>query len=646
MDLLYTIGADASNFNQNVKGLAATAQTASNQVSQSLAQASQATDKLGGSAISASMKFQQMRSGISALRDGTLAFAVGGQRADMMLMAMGHHINSLVNETGSLGGAMKALGQSAFGVGGAILAITVAYEIYQHTTKKAKEETVDFVKTLDSVRQAQLKGQQDGQSEITRLQILYKATQDHTLSLIDRNKAYDELEKKYPKWFTNSDREKTLLGDNAALYKQLAEAILSAANAKAYENQIGLNSNRAFENDQKITSELKEQAKQRKIISKEKREQELSTSGREGTGGGQSMAEAHAVDAIAESMKKVKDLQKDSEKLNEQNIELSKKAAQFEKAAGYKTGPEESGKGSKTKEALDGLAKLQKELKDAETALSNSILAGKTTAEDATSPLVRRVNAATEAIRKFNAEMEQVKEGIGAHNFTLQDSVNKVKPSTQGDTFGNGAADLVSMNAQIAAFRKLADLKISSRALTKEYNKELKEEAAAGKEIVRVFGQGLMGAFESALSGTSSFISAMGQFLTQLIEKLIAAAAAAAILAALLSVTGFASLGNFSSIFGALSGLGNLGKVASSGGTSTGPGISSFATGGIFTQAHAGIFGEAGPEAIVTPQHLQDFAGVSGNNGNMHVSFDPIMTGPVLNYKARVRSDKYIKRTS
>jgi len=637
MDLLYTIGADASNFNQNVKGLAATAQTASNQVSQSLAQASQATDKLGGSAISASMKFQQMRSGISALRDGTLAFAVGGQRADMMLMAMGHHINSLVNETGSLGGAMKALGQSAFGVGGAILALTIAFEIYEKTTKKAKETTVDFVSTLDSLRQAQLKGQQDGQSEITRLQILYKATQDHTLSLADRNKAYDELEKKYPKWFTNADREATLLGQNKIKYDDLTVAVLAAANAKAYENQIGINSNRAFENDQKITSELIEQAKQRKIIAQQKREQELSTSGREGTGGGQSVAESRAVDAIAESQKKVNDLKTDTKKLNEQNLQLAQKAAQFEKTSGFKTGGEQDDKpkpDKKIKAVKDEYELLEKEISDNDKKIKVALLNGN---DEIANALIHR-NLIIKNEISMMLDNLKVLEDAQFKKFHENDiTAVSLKPTITNSPIGtNGDSDLANMTKTLYLFKQLNDEKISGRALSKGYAADLKNEATAGKEIVRVFGQGLSSAFESALSGTSSFISAMGQFLTQLIEKLIAAAAAAAILAALLSVTGFASLGNFSSIFGALSGLGSLGKSTRA--------LPQHASGGIFTTAHAGIFGEAGPEAIVTPKHLQEFAGVSGNMGSNEVTIKPFQVGPVMWFKQGVRSDKYINR--
>jgi hypothetical protein len=89
-------------------------------------------------------------------------------------------------------------------------------------------------------------------------------------------------------------------------------------------------------------------------------------------------------------------------------------------------------------------------------------------------------------------------------------------------------------------------------------------------------------------------------------------------LAVLLEVTGFGAFtSSFGSIFGQLSGLGSaLGSISSSSGGGGGGNARGFATGGIFTQPHVGMFAEAGPEAIVTPKHLADFAGVSQGEQN------------------------------
>lgn len=606
-DLSVSVGADLSAYKAGMSEAGNIAKSASSDISNALAQTATATNNLGGSALSASMKFQQMRSGMSAARDGTLAFVVGGQRADMMLLAMGHHISSLVNETGSLKGAFVSMGQSLLGVGGAILAITLAFELYEKSTKAAKEANIDYVSTLNSVRQATLKGQQDGQSEVTRLQVLYKATQDHTLSLKDRNLAYDELEKKYPQFFTNADREKTLLGENTKGYNLLADAIKAAAMAKAYENQIGVNSNRQFEDQQKMLDEQKKRASMLEIDKMETND-------------------------FNKSLKTEADLKTDILKLDQQNNQLSKLALGSEQKAGFKTTPEDS---SKTpKDAKTELAQLEEQLRKLQSAEDDVILKGHV--PDLLNPTklehsIEQLTAVIAHVKELNSEIGNFHGEAKSLSFTGNkgaDSVANVQ--TTGMDVDKGNIDDLQKMAK--AYIALNQEKNRSLALSKQYNDENKEDAKTLKDLTRTIGQGLMNAFELALSGQESFLSAFGGFIVKLIEKLIAAAIAAAALAALLSLTGFgvamgASAG-FGSLFGTLSGLG---------------GITAHAQGGIFTQPTIGMFGEAGAEAIVTPKHLQDFAGTSG--GSQHITIEPMMIGSDLFYKQRVRSDKYVGRT-
>lgn len=596
--------------------------------------------ELGGNTLSNSMKFQQMRSGLSAMRDGTLAFAIGGQRADMMLMAMGHHITSLVNETGSLGGALKALGSSLGGVGGAILLLTIAYEIYEHSTKKAKETTEDYVKTLDSVRQASLKGQQDGASEITRLQVLYTATQNHALSLKDRNLAYDELERKYPKFFTNAEREKTILGENSKAYMQLANSILAAAMAKAYEEQIGTNSKRDYENVQKINDQLKIQATNQAAINKEVAtlqkmypempKDELLTLYGDRLIGYKSNIEAAAL-AISH-------LTTDSKKLNEQNIQLATMAGTEEQKSGFKTAGEDS-KTDKTKKTKTQLQELEDQLKKLQSQEDDLILHGyvpdmlKPTTLEHT---IVQITAMIDKVKELNSEITK---GADPNNKTTIHAVQNLSKETplQNQTIAGDPNVLKNMKAMVKARGEEVHMIMAASVAQSDYNAELKIGQKIGQDLIKTFGEGLMTAFQSAISGTQNFVSAMGHFLEQLIEKLIAAAIAAEVLSILLDATGFgtalgmsASSQSFTGLFSQLAGFGSVSKHAD---------------GGIFTRAHVGMFGEAGPEAIVTPKHLQEFANVSGNNSN-NMQLEPVVLGPALYLKWKTRSDKFNGRTT
>lgn len=670
MDLLYTIGADASNFNQNVKGLATTAQKASNDVSKSLADAAKQVDNLGGSAISASQKMMQMRSGISAARDGVLAFTVGGQAAERSLLAMGHHINSLVNETGSFKGAMQALGSSLWGPGGIILGLSVAVELFLKWKDRQKEATqtqTEFQKALES-------SVKTASDELSHLTILYQASQNDNLTRQQRLIAVRELQKEYPAYFGNLSKEAILAGDAAGAYDRLTNSIINSAAAKAGQDalaeqikpliqlQAQLQTNeRTADEDWARQKRRYEEAQALKAKSDSTsflraptqpqtpgfRTVDLSKPIRQGANNtGFISLEDGDVKSLEEYKKGIQDKIKDNAAAIQSMLE------QYGVQTLIKNQGLKDEKGKKIKEPLSLLAELEKALKQAETAYENSIISGKTSKDDADSPLRRKLLAASEAIRKYKEDIAEALLPVGANNNTTDNSIKAIKPSTA--KFGDNS-ELTTMQAQLSLVKEnyaaqvaldKQRLKKDSLNAQKEFNAELKNEAKVAREIAHVFGGELMNAFQAALSGTQSFVSAMGQAILQLIEKLVAAAAAAAILAVILNLTGFGEAASFTSLFGDLSGLGSLFK-SSSGSTSTGPGINSFATGGIFTQAHAGIFGEAGPEAIVTPKHLQDFAGVSSNSVNgMHVSFDTIQIGPKQNFIARVRSDKYIRRTS
>lgn len=70
-------------------------------------------------------------------------------------------------------------------------------------------------------------------AERVELDILYKATQDQTRSLKERNAAADELQRKYPESFSNLTNEAILAGDAANAYQNLTENILKVAQARA-----------------------------------------------------------------------------------------------------------------------------------------------------------------------------------------------------------------------------------------------------------------------------------------------------------------------------------------------------------------------------------------------------------------------------
>lgn len=94
----------------------------------------------------------------------------------------------------------------------------------------AVDKTATNVRNLSRVMDEAAK---QSAAERVELDILYKATQDQTRSLKERNAAADELQRKYPEFFRNLTNEAILAGDAANAYQNLTENILKVAKARA-----------------------------------------------------------------------------------------------------------------------------------------------------------------------------------------------------------------------------------------------------------------------------------------------------------------------------------------------------------------------------------------------------------------------------
>lgn len=101
--------------------------------------------------------------------------------------------------------------------------------------------------SIDSLSQARLKGAQSAQTELSRLKLLYQATQNDALGKKEQLKAVKELQDKYPSYFGNLSSEEILAGNAAKAYKNLAAAIIESAKARAYEDKIVENEKKLLE---------------------------------------------------------------------------------------------------------------------------------------------------------------------------------------------------------------------------------------------------------------------------------------------------------------------------------------------------------------------------------------------------------------
>lgn len=81
-------------------------------------------------------------------------------------------------------------------------------------------------------------GRSSSIKERKELELLYKATQDTSRSMQERNVAVDELQRKFPEYFENISNEDFLAGKAADSYNRLAGQILKTAQARAIQDKL------------------------------------------------------------------------------------------------------------------------------------------------------------------------------------------------------------------------------------------------------------------------------------------------------------------------------------------------------------------------------------------------------------------------
>ena len=117
---------------------------------------------------------------------------------------------------------------------GLSVAIAAAIALWNKYSSAAKQTA----KSENEITQAMREAARSAAVQKTKLDILYKATQDSTKSLKDRKAAVASLQKQYPAYFGNMKTEAILAGKASAAYRQLADDIMKAAMARAYEKRI------------------------------------------------------------------------------------------------------------------------------------------------------------------------------------------------------------------------------------------------------------------------------------------------------------------------------------------------------------------------------------------------------------------------
>lgn len=243
------------------------------------------------------------------------------QRAGVLSLAQAHKVSEAAAKASTiamkgLGAAMKTVPYLALAAG--IAALGVAIAKYIAKTDKASESAKKLKKEMHD---ASIQGAKDAQSDITKLNLLYRATQNVNLKMNDRVKAVKEIQRLYPDYFGNLTQEQILAGKASDAYKKLRDDIIACAQARAYEKKIG----ELAEQNIDLDDQIKKQEELVKLTKKQAEDAKSAENGQVYGTGGINMSAVNASKAVSAYEKEKKKL----EELNKQKAENIKHQEEY-----------------------------------------------------------------------------------------------------------------------------------------------------------------------------------------------------------------------------------------------------------------------------------------------------------------------------
>lgn len=199
------------------------------------------------------------------------------QRAGVLSLAQAHKVSEAAAKASTiamkgLGAVMKAVPYLA--IAAAISSIVIAIAKYRAKADEATEATKKLNKEMHD---SSVQGKKDAQADITKLKLLYDATQNLTLKKKDRIKAVKDLQSIYPAYFGNLTQEEILTGKASDAYKQLTNDIIACAQARAYEKRINDIAEQNVDLDDQIEKQKERVEQYRKSAEEAKKASETAT---------------------------------------------------------------------------------------------------------------------------------------------------------------------------------------------------------------------------------------------------------------------------------------------------------------------------------------------------------------------------------
>ena len=148
----------------------------------------------------------------------------------------------------------KQVASAVFSFNTAMTVGITLFTLYADDIANAIGSLLNFKKSADAasfaaeqLAEAERKGMEEAQDEITQLSVLYRAATDDARSKEERLSAVNQLQAAYPSYFGNLSKEAILTGEASGAYENISKRMIEAAQARAAMERITQNSTRLLD---------------------------------------------------------------------------------------------------------------------------------------------------------------------------------------------------------------------------------------------------------------------------------------------------------------------------------------------------------------------------------------------------------------
>lgn len=254
-------------------------------------QAKQQLSGLKKSVATTGQSFNAMTPQVANGGNALMQFSRIAQDAPYGIIGIGNNLTAtaeafghLKQQTGSTGGALKALAGSIMGTGGILLAISLVTTAFTYMAQNGltvgdvyDKLTGKFNESKKALTDLGVEAAKTSGTEISSLRSLVSVAQDDTKSRQDRLLAVKNLQDMYPAYFGNLSTETIMNGDLTGVVSKLTGALKERARASALSSKAGELASKELEIQEKLRDTYQEvfkllgaktSAEQLKIISK------------------------------------------------------------------------------------------------------------------------------------------------------------------------------------------------------------------------------------------------------------------------------------------------------------------------------------------------------------------------------------------